>query len=101
MRFVLGVDGGQTSTTAVLADETGRILGAGHGGPANHIHEPGGIERIQRSLADALRGAGESAGLPNAPLSAAYLGMTGGSAQMEEVSRPVVPADILTLGHDS
>ncbi len=101
MRYVLGVDGGQTSTTAVLAEETGRLLGEGHGGPANHIHEPGGVERVRQSLTDAIRGAREAASLPDTPIAAAYLGMTGGSAAMEEICRPVVPAERMTLGHDS
>src|SRR5690349_11265214 len=101
MRYVIGIDGGQTSTTAVLADETGRLLGVGHGGPANHIHEPGGVERVRRSLKDAIHDARASAGLPDAPIACAYLGMTGGSAEMEEVCRPVVDAERMVLGHDS
>jgi N-acetylglucosamine kinase-like BadF-type ATPase len=101
MRYVIGVDGGQTSTTAVLADERGRLRGVGYGGPANHIHEPGGIARVQQSLSDAIAGARAAAGLPDAPLACAYLGMTGTSSQLEEVCRPAVPAEKMTLGHDS
>src|SRR5262245_41653301 len=51
--LILGVDGGQTSTVALLATRAGAILGMGYGGPANHIHEAGGMERMQRSLRDA------------------------------------------------
>src|SRR5512146_902702 len=101
MRLVLGVDGGQTSTTAVLADETGRMLGAGLGGPANHVDEPGGVERVRCSLADAIAGARGAAGVGDSRLACAYLGMTGGSRRMEEICGPVVPADRLVLGHDS
>jgi N-acetylglucosamine kinase-like BadF-type ATPase len=101
MRYVIGVDGGQTSTTAVIADETGCLLGIGHGGPANHIHEPGGVERVQRSLADAIRGAISMADLQNARIAAACLGMTGGSEQMEAICVPVVPADRVIFGHDT
>jgi glucosamine kinase len=101
MRYVIGVDGGQTSTTAVIADETGCLLGIGHGGPANHIHEPGGVERVQRSLTDAIRNAVTMADLQNARIAAACLGMTGGSEQMENVCAPVVPADRLIFGHDT
>jgi N-acetylglucosamine kinase-like BadF-type ATPase len=101
MRYVLGIDGGQTTTTAVLTDETGRLLGHGLGGPANHIHEPGGVERIRQSLTDAISSARLTAGLTDAPIACAYLGMTGGSKQMEEVCRPVVPSDQMVLGHDS
>jgi N-acetylglucosamine kinase-like BadF-type ATPase len=34
-RFVLGVDGGTTKTIALVADDQGRILGAGRGGNSN------------------------------------------------------------------
>ncbi len=101
MRYVIGVDGGQTSTTAVIADETGCLLGIGHGGPANHIHEPGGVERVQRSLTDAIRGAVFMADLQNARIAAACLGMTGSSEQMERVCTPVVPTERLIFGHDT
>src|SRR5579871_1795229 len=101
MRYVIGVDGGQTSTTAVIADETGCLLGIGHGGPANHIHEPGGVERVQRSLTDAIRGAITMADLQNARIAAACLGMTGGSEQMANICAPVVPAERLVFSHDT
>lgn len=101
MRYVLGVDGGQTSTTAVLADETGCLLGIGHGGPANHIHESGGVERVRHSLREAIRGAVSMADLENARIAAACLGMSGGTEVMEGVCVPVVPADQLIFGADT
>jgi len=36
-RYYLGLDGGQSSTTILIADETGRVLGRGRGGPCNHV----------------------------------------------------------------
>lgn len=33
----LGIDGGQSSTTALIGDETGRVAGYGRGGPCNHV----------------------------------------------------------------
>lgn len=101
MRYVIGVDGGQTSTTAVIADDTGCLLGIGHGGPANHIHEAGGIERVRRSLADSIRGATRMADLENARISAACLGMTGGTEVMEAICAPVVPTDRIIFGQDT
>src|SRR5579875_152760 len=101
MRLVLGVDGGQTRTLAVVADETGKLLGFGIGGPANHTHEPGGIERVQRSLTDAIQGALNTAGLPQGRLAAACLGMTGSSAAMEAICTPLVPAEQIIFGHDT
>lgn len=101
MRYVIGVDGGQTSTTAVVADETGCLLGIGQGGPANHIHEPGGVERVRRSLTDAIQDAIVCADLQNARIAAVCLGMTGGSPQMEAICLPVIPSDRVIFGHDT
>ena len=36
MKLFLGVDGGQSSTTALVGDETGRVMGVGRAGPCNH-----------------------------------------------------------------
>jgi N-acetylglucosamine kinase-like BadF-type ATPase len=33
----LGVDGGQTATTAVIGDGSGRVLGRGSGGPCSYV----------------------------------------------------------------
>lgn len=101
MRYVIGVDGGQTSTTVVISDETGCLLGIGQGGPANHIHEPGGVERVRRSLSDAIRGALVMADLQNARIAAACLGMSGGSETMQQICAPIVPADRLIFGQDT
>ncbi len=104
MKLLIGIDGGQTSTKAVVMDDSGRLLGAGRGGPANHIREPGGIERIRQSLRDAISEARNSAGIGDSSVVCAYLGMTGGSAQMEELCRPVVlgmGVERMELGHDS
>ncbi len=101
MRYVIGVDGGQTSTTAVVADETGCLLGIGQGGPANHIHEPGGVERVRRAVKDAVHGAVAMADLENARIAAACLGMTGGTERMEALCAPIVAAERLIFGKDT
>ncbi len=36
MKLYLGVDGGQSSTTALIGDETGRVVGVGRAGAVNH-----------------------------------------------------------------
>ena len=55
--LVAGIDGGQSSTVAVIGDETGRILGRGTAGPADEI----GVGKDSTRLRDALRGALEDA----------------------------------------
>lgn len=104
MRYVIGVDGGQTTTTAVVMADDGRLLGVGQGGPANHIHEPGGIERVRQSLTDAISNAKKAAEKPRTSIACAYLGMTGGSPEMEAIARPAVleqQVERMSLGHDS
>ncbi len=100
-KLYLGVDGGQTTTAAVIADSTGRLLSAGVGGPANHIHEPGGPERVKGSLRDAIETAARACGLADPTFEVAYLGMTGGTELMAQICREVVPAHKVQLGHDS
>lgn len=101
MRYVLGVDGGQTATTAIIADEEGSLLGVGYGGPANHVHEPGGAERARRSVSDAIRGALTMADLENAHITSACLGIPGSLETMRAVCEPIVPADRLVFGEDT
>src|ERR1700678_2731059 len=50
MTYFLGVDGGQSGTTAVIGDESGQILGTGQAGPCNHaaVHE--GRAKLERAV---------------------------------------------------
>ena len=98
--LILGVDGGQTSTVALLASRGGEILGVGNGGPANHIHEPRGMERMQRSLRDAVRATFEQAGIAPVAVESACFGMTGGAEFVPEVVPKFLNAGTLTAYHD-
>ena len=71
MDLFAGFDGGGTKTACVLADETGRILGTGRGGPSNNLYC--GNETAAQSMQAALAGAFESAHLPPARLKAAFV----------------------------
>ncbi|HVL15649.1 MAG TPA: BadF/BadG/BcrA/BcrD ATPase family protein, partial [Gemmata sp.] len=74
--LVLGIDGGATSTTALLADAaTGRVLGRGHGGPSNI--QAVGEEAALRQLDVAVGAAFDAAGLPFSTVAAAALGLAG------------------------
>jgi N-acetylglucosamine kinase-like BadF-type ATPase len=57
--ILISVDGGGTHTTAIAVDRTGRIIGKGTGGPANHVLAP--IEVVKGSLRDAIMGAIQTA----------------------------------------
>src|SRR5918997_265200 len=47
MTYVLGVDGGGSKTFALVADDRGRLLGFGRGGPSNH--ESAGVNAAGRA----------------------------------------------------
>lgn len=55
MTYVLGIDGGASKTFALVADEQGRLLGFGKGGPANH--QTVGFDAALRALEHAARDA--------------------------------------------
>lgn len=64
--LLLAIDGGQTSTKALLARRDGAILGEGRGTPCDHIHGPNGHDINRRAIhgaaLDALARAGRDAG---------------------------------------
>jgi N-acetylglucosamine kinase-like BadF-type ATPase len=100
----LGVDGGQSHTEAVIADNEGNILGRGFGGQSNHAEQPGGRERLRNaiieSVSEALRQARFSS-LDEAVFEAAHCAMTGGAYYKEEVIAELIKAKILRVGHDA
>lgn len=99
--LLLAVDGGQTSTTALLSRADGILLGAGEGGPANHIDEPGGLERMRRALASSVLGAFAAAGLPVGTVASACFGMTGGTSVVPGIVAGIVPCTRLRVAHDT
>jgi glucosamine kinase len=96
----LSVDGGQSTTLAVLWDVGGRVLGAGQGGPSNHLDEPGGRERLAGSLRASILGAFAASHRPVSPLRAACCGMTGGERFVAEALVGIVPIERLQVEYD-
>ena len=86
-RFFLGLDGGQSSTVALVADETGRVLGAGTGGPCDSEH-------FRQSMLESVQSAASNAGLAEkTKFTAACFGLSGGSTGREAILRELVAAD--------
>src|SRR5206468_12895658 len=73
---VAGIDGGASSTTCVVIDSAGRVLGTGRGGPTNHLYKPSGRAQTRRALRDALSSA-RGARKTRVPLRAVVAGLTG------------------------
>lgn len=63
MKYVAGIDGGQTTTAAVIADERGRIAGRGVSLPADEVGQGADSTRMHDALSGALSAACEDAGL--------------------------------------
>ncbi|MBA4068025.1 MAG: hypothetical protein C0501_30835 [Isosphaera sp.] len=85
-RLVLGIDGGATSTVAILADAaTGRELGRGVGGPSNI--QAVGEEVALAALDEAVGAAFAAAGVRRAAVAAAALGLAGVDLDGKDVIR--------------
>lgn len=80
MRFFLGVDGGQSSTTALIGNPDGRVLGVGAGGPCNHAGQAEGRERFSSAVTKSVGDACAQAGLAadQVEFEAACFGVSGG-----------------------
>ena len=86
---VAGVDGGASSTTCVIADETGRVLGVGRGGPIDHLYLPAGRQRTREAIGDAYSAAARQARMRQ-PVAVVVAGLTGlepGSAESSAAVR--------------
>ena len=75
-KYFLGIDGGASKTTALLADRDGNILGRGVAGACNLQSMPENAAR--RALLEAVEAAFSAASLPRQPVSAIGLGLAGG-----------------------
>lgn len=103
-RIFLGVDGGQSHTEAVIADESGNILGRGLGGASNHAEIPGGRKRLKNAITNSVGAALEKANLPTISevvFTGAHCGMTGGAIYKEEIINSIIKADNLAVGYDA
>ena len=92
-RWFLGVDGGQSSTAALIGDESGRVVGVGHAGPCNHVSTREGQTRFKDAIGGAVRLASESAGLTGVRFAGACLGLSGGPADKEVLVREMIAAE--------
>jgi N-acetylglucosamine kinase-like BadF-type ATPase len=92
-QYFLGVDGGQSSTTAIIGDEQGRVLGVGRGGPCNHIKTGDGRVKFENAILGALP-------INGLHFRAACLGFSGGPKDKEELVRQMIQADEYNVTND-
>jgi N-acetylglucosamine kinase-like BadF-type ATPase len=90
MKF-LGVDGGGSNTIALVADQSGRVLGEGRAGPSN-VSDLGTFAKNLREAVHAA-GAGE--------FESACFGFSGGIEGKSVAAREIVQAKRYSMVHDA
>jgi N-acetylglucosamine kinase-like BadF-type ATPase len=100
-RYFLGVDGGQSSTTALIGDESGRVLGFGRGGPCNHVGAAEGRAKFLKAVGGCIQQALEQGELPGADFESACLGFSGGPEDKQALVNELITAGRLLVTNDA
>ncbi|NWF85304.1 MAG: ATPase [Bryobacteraceae bacterium] len=100
--FFLGVDGGQSSTTALIGNEEGRVLGFGKGGPCNHVSGPDARERFMSAIGGCVRQALSEAGLADGQkFEGACFGFSGGAGDKQALLAEMFTIEHRIVTHDA
>ena len=101
--YYLGVDGGQSSTVALVADETGRIVGIGREGPCNHVGSGEARHRFMRVIGGCLEHACREASVDyeEVVFESACLGFSGGAEDKDAYSRELIRSKKYKITHDA
>lgn len=75
--LLLGIDGGATTTRALIGTDAGGILAIGTGGPSNHLYGDAAKRRLRGALQQSISDAVRQCGLKEPSVGCAWLGMTG------------------------
>ena len=101
MRLFLGVDGGQSGTTALIGDENGRVIGEGHAGPCNHARTGDGRRKFLAAVGESVVRAAAVFGEASPIFAAACLGLSGGPDDKDTLAREAVRAEHYLITHDA
>src|SRR4051794_3801182 len=101
--YFLGVDGGQSSTIAIIGDSAGKIAGWGSAGPCNHVGSSEARAKFLHVMRQCLAQASAQAGLdPAKPhFRSACLGMSGGPEDKAALLNEVLETERLIVTHDA
>jgi glucosamine kinase len=91
-RLLLAIDGGQTATKALLARADGTILGSGLGGPSDHFHIEGGVDKNRRAILGAIDDVLTATAYTAEQIVAVAFGLTGAPAgsRAHEIVKEIV-----------
>lgn len=101
MKIFAGIDGGQSSTVALIGNERGEVLGRGVAGPADEVAQDAGSTRQRDALRDALTSALHVAGLPSDTRFARVVAGVSGYEGRTFGAAPQFRADDVRLMHDA
>ena len=101
--FYLGVDGGQSSTTALLGDQHGRVLGCGRGGPCNHVSGEAARAKFSGAIGASVADACQQAGLgrEHRAFAAACFGFSGGPEDKQPLVEEMFAIGKLSMTTDA
>jgi N-acetylglucosamine kinase-like BadF-type ATPase len=99
-QYFLGIDGGQSSTTALIGDESGRVVGYGRGGPCNHVSGPEARTKFMNAIGGCVRSAAIRAGLSKLHFAAVCAGFSGGAEDKAFLLDEMFTADKRFITHD-
>ena len=101
-QYFLGVDGGQSSSTALIGDGTGRVVGFGRGGPCNHVSAAEARAKFTTAIGDCVAQAREAAGLSaDVEFETACYGFSGGPADKDALVAEMFRAGKRLVTHDA
>ena len=101
-KYFLGVDGGQSSTTALIGDGTGRVIGVGRGGACNHVSAEEARAKFISAIGGCVTQARDAAGLgEDAEYETACYGFSGGPADKDSLVAEMFRAGKRLVTHDA
>jgi glucosamine kinase len=96
-----GIDGGQSSTVALIGNENGKVLGRGTAAAADEVGAGAGSTRLRDALREALADACRRAGLPDESEFAAIVAGVSGYEGRVYGAVPEMPTGRFRLMHDA
>jgi N-acetylglucosamine kinase-like BadF-type ATPase len=101
-QYFLGVDGGQSSTTALIGDGTGHVIGFGRGGPCNHVSAEEARAKFTSAVGGCVTQARNAAGLgEDVEYETACYGFSGGPADKDSLVAEMFRAGKRLVTHDA
>lgn len=88
MKYFLGVDAGGSKTCAMIADEQGKVIGAGKSGNGNHqLNREQAADSLHQAVAEAIT----ASGLARDQLDYSWFGLAGADREADfRILRPII-----------